>query len=103
MKTLTVSMAAVALAAHLALAGPPCGTCGCEATVKRICRPVWETKKVKVVRWDCECEDICIPRPGNKKPGCDDACCAPADCHEPKCGRVRSIKKLVKKEVEKEV
>jgi hypothetical protein len=68
-----------------------CSVCGCRENIRRVCKAVPETKKVKEVKWECKCEDICIP--GRTQTH---------DC-EPRCGRARTITKLVKKEVTKEV
>jgi hypothetical protein len=50
-----------------------------------------ETKKVKSTVWSCTCDEICIP--GRT---------LTHDC-QPRCGQARNVRKLVKKEVTKEV
>ena len=77
-----------------------CGACGCKASCGKICRVVCEMKEVKKTCWVVECEEFCAPLPGcrhgfNSCSGCCDNCCvAPA-----RCGKVRTRRKLVKKEI----
>src|SRR5262245_18836942 len=68
-----------------------CSTCGCQENIRKVCKAVPETKKIKETKWECKCEEICIP--GRT---------LTHDC-QPTCGRVRWVKKLVKKETTKEV
>ena len=99
-----------------------CGRCGVQKTCKVIC----ETKKVKKTTWVVECEEFCAPLPGCRSScksacgngcgsgsGCDSGCdngCSSDPCASlrrpivpPKCGKVRTRKKLVKKEITCEV
>ena len=105
-----------------------CARCG-QATV---CKIVCEMKKVKKTVWTAECEEFCPLLPGcgplgvlgcclNKSSdcGCDEgASCGPEEgcgcgcdpcaslqrpMHPPKCGKVRTRKTLVKKEITCEV
>lgn len=99
-----------------------CDQCGCQ----KICQVVCEMKEVKRHVWVVECEPFCPPLPRFPRPCrpcCDDCgtescqskvaccdagcgkCCDPCEplrnrcLVPPKCGPVRSRKKLVKKEV----
>jgi hypothetical protein len=83
----TVTTCLVAQATH----HDSCSQCGCGENLRRVCKAVPETKKVKQVKWECTSEEICIP--GRTKTH---------DC-QPRCGRARTICKPVKKEVTKEV
>ncbi len=104
-----------------------CQKCGGAATCQIVC----EMKKVKKTVWTVECEEFCPMLPGcgllgslcckDCGRGCDcGECgvCSQADCrkdscdacaslhrpiHEPKCGKVRTRKTLVKKEITCEV
>lgn len=64
----------------------------CKSCGKKICQPELKTKKVKEIYYDVECVEVCIPSwrwPWQK-------------CHPPRCGKVRIIHRLVKKEREVE-
>lgn len=83
-----------------------CHHCGCCRNCKKICRLKCEKKEESKIEYVCECEDFCIPGPSKKcgvKTECD------CDGHhrkilwQPTCARVHTRKKLVKKEVTKEV
>ena len=94
-----------------------CNGCGC----RKVCKVVCEMKKVKKTVWVVECEDFCAPLPRlGCHHGCSPcaancgACKACKDCCDPcaslqrpivppKCGKVRTKKTLVKKEIECEV
>lgn len=83
-----------------------CHRCGCEAHLKKVCRPVCEIKEVKETEYDCECEDFCIPGRSQvcTEHGVD--CNGCPTCEKvtiPACGKVRTRKKLIKKEVVKKV
>lgn len=84
-----------ALAMVLATAGwgvaDHCGPRGCPECGCKTCVPTPETKKVKKHCWEVDCKDVCIPK--FKWPW--EPCCS-----EPRCGRVRSVKVLIKKEYE---
>lgn len=73
------------LRTSLAGHGHCCPECG------KVCQPEPTTIKTKKTVFGCECKDICIP--SVKGPFADP--CAP-----PRCGRVRTIKVLTKKEIE---
>lgn len=83
-----------------------CQHCGCCQNCKKVCRLKCEKKKETKTEYTCECEDFCIPGP-SKKCGVKKE----HDCQghhrtilwQPTCARVRTRKKLVKKEVTKEV
>jgi hypothetical protein len=90
-----------------ARAGHFCHRCGCQRHCKKICRLVCEKKKETKIEYGCECEDFCIPG-HSKKCGVKVEC----DCHghrhreivwQPVCAKVHTRKKLVKKEITKEV
>ena len=95
--------------------GGCCTDCGCKT-----CKLVCETKTIKVIRWGCECEDVCLaPKScegctrcdGECSPSCDSCGCnKKPDTHivwkewtPGECGDVRTRKKLVKYEVTKVV
>ena len=119
MRAFIISIAAALLVANSAvnsaLAAGRCGSCG-----KSDCQVVCEMKTVKKTCWVVECEQICPSLPNCPKRGCcglnfrgscdDEAGCG--DCGKgcksrplvpPKCGKSRTIKKLVKKEYTCEV
>lgn len=81
-------------------AGEACPRCG--VCLKKVCRPVCETKEVKEVEWGVACEEFCVPGP-SRRVACADDCGRPATQWVPACGQVRTRKKLVKKEVAKQV
>jgi hypothetical protein len=109
--------------AGLAFAGEHgCTHCGCGAPGRKICRLVYEEKKVPVVCWGVAREDFSVPCPS--KPGqkykdsvCDECSTTPADCDTktrarpfvwrewfPKGGaKVCTRKKLMKKTVTKTI
>jgi hypothetical protein len=108
-------------AASAGCADDPCGYCGPACRGKR-CELQIGTKKVKVTCFDCECEDICLPGPSRKH--CEhreDVCsecgsdCGCSCAHKggpkfvwsewcaTKCAKITNVKRLVKREVEKEV
>ena len=88
-----------------------CGGCG----AKNVCKVVCEMKKVKKTVWAVECEEFCPSLPtcrrgcGRSCGDCEDACCSDPCASlrrpttPPKCGRVRTRKKLVKQQVTCEV
>lgn len=83
-----------------------CRHCGCWQNCKKVCHVKCETKKETKTEYVCECEDFCVPGP-SKKCGVK----IERDClgrhrtiiWQPRCARVHTKKKLVKKEVTKEV
>jgi len=94
MKTLRILTAAAALAAlagPTAFAGGMCQVCQCQPAVKKVCVPVWTTKKVTKTVWDCKCEDICIPGPK-----------LPHRCTA-ECGKVRTVRRLIRRTITIEV
>lgn len=70
-----------------------CQHCGCNCNVRKVCKLVCENKKVTDHHYDVKCEDICLPGKSHKC-GCD---------WIPSCGRVKTVKKLVKIETSKMV
>lgn len=99
----------------------PCHGCAAASCCGKRCELQIGTKKVKVTCYDCECEDVCLPGPSRKKCthrenvcnecGECDCCCGHAKgphfvwsewCPNP-CAKVTNVKRLVKREVEKEV
>jgi hypothetical protein len=126
MRLLGVTFTAVAcLLLAQAEAGQKCGkTAGCcvrcgetSGCQPKVCQIVCGTKKVKKCAWRVECEDFCVPLPGCRKDNCSTGGCTPVGsceqgCGEtcstkclvrPKCGPVRSRKRLVKVEYTIEV
>ena len=116
MKSLICSMALLGFVAPVLAAAPVqahddcCPSCGCKPRLRKVCRLVCETEEVTETKFDCECEDFCIPGP-SEKCGVEREC----DCkgHHGKscrtiwkpsqCAEVRTRKKLVVKEGKKEV
>lgn len=70
-----------------------CQHCGCNCNLRKVCKLVCDTKKVTEVSYDVKCEDICLHGKSHKC-GCE---------WIPSCGRVKTIKKLVKVETTKTV
>ena len=79
-----------------------------------VCQVVVETKKVKKQVWAVECEEFCAPLPhlcvhagrihtGPAKDGCDPCASVAGPAVPPRCGKLRTRKKLVRKEIECEV
>ena len=108
------------------MAGGCCARCGCNQPCDKVCRLVYEEKKVKVICWGVQCEDFCLPGPS--KPGCkhcEEVCTECDDKKEDKkddkgphgtptkfvwrdwfpgaCGKVYTKKKLMQKIVTKKV
>jgi hypothetical protein len=98
-----------------------CDPC-CNQCCGKRCELQIGKKKVKVTCFDCECEDICLPGPSRKLcthrenvcSECGSDCGCSCSRHgkadfvwsewcPTKCAKVTNIKKLVKREVEKEV
>lgn len=108
--------ALVLIAATLALAVSPaawaghlfCDQCGCQQNCRKVCKLVCEKKKETTTEYTSECEDFCIPGPSHK---CGvryehDECGGHPHrkiIWQPTCAKVHTRKKLVKKEVTKEV
>jgi hypothetical protein len=97
---------------RLSVAGEPgcCAECGCHCNVKKVCRLVCEEKEIKEVKWDCECEDFCVP--GKSEVCCEKCKCDPSkpcckDCEKiwnpSRCADLYTRKILIKKEVPKKV
>lgn len=112
---LTVTLAMSLSCSWLSFYAPPikaddgscCHHCGCQSSCKKVCRLVCETKKVKEPCYSCECEDFCLPGP-SKCCGHRVVCEPCGKTHkekiwQPSCGCVKTRKKLVKTEIEKEV
>ncbi len=72
-----------------------CDRCGDQAACHRICRVVCEYKKVKVTRWECKVEQICLPRRGKHCGHHGHCSCQPVP---PQPGRVRCRKRLIRVE-----
>lgn len=84
-----------------------CHHCGCHTKCKKVCRLVCGTKKETKTEYACECEDFCVPGPSHKL-GYLHECDEHGHKHRkpiwnPTCAKVHTRKKLVKKEVTKEV
>ena len=111
-----VMLAAALAIVSVAEAGDGCcAHCGCKAECRKVCRLVYEEKKVEVLCWGCKCEDFCVPGPSG--PGCRHCetvcgtCEAHADGHEPhakpkrfvwtewfpSCAQVHTRKRLMRK------
>ncbi|HTU25447.1 MAG TPA: hypothetical protein VMF30_08625 [Pirellulales bacterium] len=88
-----------------------CEQCGCQCECCKTCKLVCGTKKVPKIKYECECEDICIPGPscllGYKCVPNDDCECGGHTHREPiwqpQCGRVITRHKPKKVETMKEV
>jgi hypothetical protein len=88
-----------------------CNHCGCQCHCCKVCRLVPEVKQVPKVRYECECEDFCVPGPScivgyecPKDDDCDYRFFKRAEpIWKPSCGCVRTRRKLVKIETMKEV
>lgn len=76
---------------------PQCGGC-----LKKVCRPVCETKEVKDIEWGVVFEEFCVPGPSQRVTRVDE-CGRSTAQWVPACGQVRTRKKLVKKEVARQV
>ncbi len=130
MRTILLSLAIGFLIANTCVAADSCGSPACcdrthescgGCGVQKTCKVICETKKVKKTVWVVECEEFCAPLPNCERScksscgggcgdsGCDSGCSSdPCDSLRrplvpPKCGKVRSRKKLVKKEITCEV
>lgn len=84
-----------------------CHHCGCHTKCKKVCRLVCGTKKETKTEYTSECEDFCVPGPSHKL-GYTYECDEHGHKHrkpiwKPTCAKVHTRKKLVKKEVTKEV
>lgn len=74
-----------------------CDQCGCHvACVQKTCQVVCGVKKETKTRWSVECQEFCPLMPGHHQ--CCDECQPP-----PRCGHLKCVKKLVKKEYQVEV
>jgi hypothetical protein len=100
-----------------------CADCGChKACQKKMCQVVCETKKVKKSCWCVECAEVGTLLPGHRELFKADGCgqCGATSCEKtcdqggkkecgakcavaPRCDKIRTVKKLVKKEYEVEV
>jgi hypothetical protein len=81
------------LTCNSAWADDCCIHCGCHAHLQKVCRLVPDEKKVTKTHYDVKCEDICLPGRSHKC-GCE---------WIPSCGKVKTVKKLVKVDVTKKV
>jgi hypothetical protein len=116
---------ALALAVSIGIAGRACAGIGCCAHCgqsdgcQKVCRLVFEEKKITTTCWGCKCEDFCAPGPS--KPGCqhcemvcDEGSDPKAPCVQPKrlvwtewipgCGaKIYTKKKLMKRTITRSV
>lgn len=113
---MNVRTALLVIAATAALAIPTaaraghffCDQCGCHQNCRKVCKLVCEKKKETSTEYTSECEDFCIPGPSHK---CGvryehDECGGHPHrkiIWQPTCAKVHTRKKLIKKEVTKEV
>jgi len=90
----------------------PCGSNNCSGhhnhgCGNKICRVICETKKVKEVKYKCECEDFCVPGPSeNLGKVCETDECGKVHHRiqwRPGCAEVYTKTKLIKYEETKEV
>jgi hypothetical protein len=113
MRTAVLLLAAAATAM---LAMPPaaraghlfCHQCGCHQNCRKVCKLVCEKKKETTIEYSSECEEFCIPGPSHKCGVCYERDECGGHPHrkviwQPTCAKVHTRKKLVKKEVTKEV
>ena len=129
MRTIISSLAIGFLITNMCVAADNCGGPACcsqthdccnQCGVQKTCKVVCEMKKVKKTSWVVKCEEFCPSLPGcghgcksscggSCDTGCDSDCCGDPCASlqkpmvPPKCGKVRSRKKLVKKEITCEV
>jgi hypothetical protein len=114
-----VAAALVGLATQVALAGDCCCHCGGNCGVRKVCRIVPDKRKIEKTAYACECADVCIA--GKACRGClhceekcgqrkDGDCCAHRPYAllrwfdwKPTCGKVKTVQKLTKYTVSKEV
>ena len=87
-----IAVALMGLPASTALADHHQHCEGCRK-MKKVCEYKLEKKKGKKTYFEIECKEVCIPRariiwPWQKKSYCEE---------KPRCGRVRVVRKLVKK------
>lgn len=108
MKTLA-GLLLLSLCAMPALAGDTCGNCsdrcdrcGAGGACCKYCRCVPTTKKIIKPKYECECEDFCVPGKSIRTVCCDE-CGNKKVIYTPTCAEVRTRKKLVKGETSKEV
>jgi hypothetical protein len=108
MKAVLLSFTLALMAVTLAAAAEPqcCSHCGCAERVTAYCRPTCEQKTVKETHYRVECEDFCPPGPSQL---CGEHCRGEG-CNswvhkiwKVSCGEIRTRKKLVKYEIEKQV
>jgi hypothetical protein len=112
--------------AQVETSGSPnrCAHCGRHGSCEKYCKIVPIVKEVKKTVFSCKCQDICTMLPGCIGRRCEKCCgeCAGDNCQDaacgcgngkcdpcevekkkclvpPKCGRVRSVNTLQKKEV----
>lgn len=84
-----------------------CHHCRCHTNCKKICRLECGKKKETKIEYECETEDFCVPGPSHKR-GYTYECGPHGHKHrkpiwQPTCAKVHTRKKLIKKEVTKEV
>jgi hypothetical protein len=109
MKSMLLSVALLGLvgvAVTSADEAPCCSMCGCHEHVTAYCRATCEQKAVKETHYKVECEDFCPPGPSQccGKECCSDGCDSWVHkIWKVSCSEVRTRKKLVKYETEKQV
>ena len=86
MRTLLAALVVTCLLAvpSVVAADDGCAPC-CKPACAKCCKVVCELKEVKKTVWKVECEEFCVPEPGR-------GCCV-------KPGKVRTRKKLLRKEI----
>jgi len=86
MRTLLASLVVLCvLAAPSAVAADDGCAPSCKPACAKCCKVVCEWKDVKKTIWAVECEEFCVPKPGR-------GCCV-------SCGKLRTRKKLMRKEI----
>lgn len=101
-----------------------CARCGRESGVRKVCRPIYTTRKVEVTYWDCVSEDFCLPLRGKcdgrtgsdgagndgagggcgaGEAGCTSGCDSCAGGSSGPCAEIRTRNRLLRKTCVKEV
>ena len=78
-----------------AIAGKAGIAAKCRPSCAKCCEPVCETKTVIKTVWVVQCEEFCVANPTLG--------CGKSSCCKPRCGKTRSRKQLIKKEIAVEV
>lgn len=98
---LLAGVCAVAATANLIFADPPApADCDCAPPTCKYCKLEVDTEKIKKSCWKIERKQICIPEvrfPWSKLTQCrHHGCRGCAECCEPRCARVRTVRQLKK-------